>query len=184
MPSLFHLEHEHKYRFLNHQYDVGPKFLVTLPDRIADGITFPDFPRTFTLESCQYILMFALVGIRTKSILHLIASVSPKNLCRANVTVEDQGHGTLKPTIREAATFSNYLGVKKHLDQLPTGKYLIIDLTNTHLVDHTFMENPYHFKHDYARRGGGMHTEGLENQRPVSDHPRAARKAAREKVKQ
>jgi MFS superfamily sulfate permease-like transporter len=35
---------KHKYLFLDgHEYSLGPKFLVTLPDRVLDGIVFPDF---------------------------------------------------------------------------------------------------------------------------------------------
>lgn len=63
LGHYFDLEHEHKYLFLDgHQYSIGPKFLVTLPANMLDGITFPDFSRILTLESFKYVLMFALVG--------------------------------------------------------------------------------------------------------------------------
>ncbi|CAN5392655.1 SulP family inorganic anion transporter [soil metagenome] len=58
----FDLAHEHKYLFLDHEYILGPKFLVTLPDNITDGITFPDFSQIFSGTSFKYIIMFALVG--------------------------------------------------------------------------------------------------------------------------
>ncbi|HEX8529565.1 MAG TPA: SulP family inorganic anion transporter, partial [Cytophagales bacterium] len=63
LGHLFDLEHEHKYLFLNHhEYTIGPKFLVTLPASITDGITFPDFSQIGSFDSLKYILMFALVG--------------------------------------------------------------------------------------------------------------------------
>ncbi len=44
LGNLFDLKHEHKYLLLeNHEYTIGPKFLVTLPKSIIEGITFPDF---------------------------------------------------------------------------------------------------------------------------------------------
>lgn len=44
LGHIFDLEHEHKYLLLDtHEYTIGPKFLVTLPANVLDGITFPDF---------------------------------------------------------------------------------------------------------------------------------------------
>lgn len=63
LGKIFDLEHEHKYLFLDHhEYSIGPKFLVTLPDNLFSAITFPDFSQIFSLVSVKYIIMFALVG--------------------------------------------------------------------------------------------------------------------------
>jgi MFS superfamily sulfate permease-like transporter len=44
MGRYFDLEHEHSYLFLDgHEYTIGPKFLVTLPDNLLNAITFPGF---------------------------------------------------------------------------------------------------------------------------------------------
>ena len=53
---------------------------------------------------------------------------------------------------------------------------MTIDLSKTHLVDHSVMENFEHFKHDYEHEGGTVEIIGLDNHRAVSDHKAAARK--------
>ncbi|WP_162418535.1 SulP family inorganic anion transporter [Cyclobacterium roseum] len=63
MGIYFDLEHEHKYLFLDgHEYSIGPKFLVTLPENMLSAVTFPDFSQVLTMTSIKYIIMFALVG--------------------------------------------------------------------------------------------------------------------------
>jgi MFS superfamily sulfate permease-like transporter len=63
LGHVFDLEHEHKYLFLDgHDYDVGPRFLVTLPASLTSAVTLPDFSAILTGTSIKYITMFALIG--------------------------------------------------------------------------------------------------------------------------
>lgn len=63
LSRIFDLEHEHTYLFLDgHEYSIGPKFLVTLPDSLLAAVTLPDFSQLFSGTSIKYIIMFALVG--------------------------------------------------------------------------------------------------------------------------
>lgn len=56
------LDHSHNYRFLSHQFHVGPEFLVQLPGSLMDAVVFPDFSAVFSAASLKYMLMYALVG--------------------------------------------------------------------------------------------------------------------------
>lgn len=58
----FDLDHAHDYRLFHHQYHLGPEFLVQLPARLMDAVTFPDFGMVLSPASIKYIVMFALVG--------------------------------------------------------------------------------------------------------------------------
>lgn len=63
LGHYFDLEHAHKYLFLDtNEYEIGPKFLITLPDSLFSAITFPDFSQLISATSVKYIVMFALVG--------------------------------------------------------------------------------------------------------------------------
>lgn len=62
LGHYFDLEHEHKYLFLDgHEYSIGPKFLVTLPENLADGLVFPDWSKALTLPFLTAVITITLV---------------------------------------------------------------------------------------------------------------------------
>ncbi|HEY8366210.1 MAG TPA: SulP family inorganic anion transporter, partial [Bacteroidia bacterium] len=74
------------------------------------------------------------------------------------------------------AVFSNYLGLKKKLMSIPNSKSIILDFSNSVLVDHTVLENLHGIEEDYKRNGGSFHVIGLEQMAKLSEHEFAARK--------
>jgi MFS superfamily sulfate permease-like transporter len=67
LGHLFDLAHEHKYLLLSdHVYDIGPKFLVTLPSNVLDGIVLPSFGQIGTGAFWAAVISITLVqGIET-----------------------------------------------------------------------------------------------------------------------
>lgn len=60
---IFDLDHEHSYRFFGHVYEVGPKYLVEIPEGgLLSALAFPDFSRIGTWTSISYVITFSLVG--------------------------------------------------------------------------------------------------------------------------
>lgn len=318
----FDLEHEHTYLFLdNHNYTIGPKFLVTLPDNLFSAITLPDFSQLFSVTSFKYIIMFALVGslesllsskaidsldpyhrksnmnrdlvgigignslagfigglpmiseivrssaninngaktwwsnvfhglfllvfvaffpalihqiplaalaamliytgirlaspkefyktyktgagqliifaitiivtlttdlllgifagIITKFVIHFKNGLPAKYMFKPMFTVTTK-EDSYTIDVFHSAVFSNYIKLKKSLDTLPKGKTIYIDFTNASIVDHTVMENLYHYKHDYELLEGKFIIGGLENHHSFSNHELSAK---RKKVK-
>ncbi len=69
LGQYYDLEHEHIYMFLHddpilphHEYTIGPKFLVAIPEHFAAGFSFPDFSLIGTLEFWEQVITICLVG--------------------------------------------------------------------------------------------------------------------------
>jgi MFS superfamily sulfate permease-like transporter len=130
---------------------------------------------TIVFTLVEDLLVGIAAGILLKLILHLINGASLKTLLKAPVIVSSNGNDYLVE-IEQAAVFSNFLTIKKKLEEIPAGFNLTIDLKNTRLVDHSVMENLHRFQHEYEEQGGQVRIIGLQNHQPVSDHHLAARK--------
>ncbi|HUL12058.1 MAG TPA: SulP family inorganic anion transporter [Methylococcaceae bacterium] len=69
LSLYFDLDHEHKYLFLpneeflpHHEYTVGPRFLVSIPDNFLASFYFPDFSLIGRLEFWEQVITICLVG--------------------------------------------------------------------------------------------------------------------------
>lgn len=69
LGEYFDLEHEHVYLFLpndpvlpHHEFTIGPKFLVTIPENFLAGFSFPDFSLIGTSEFWIQVVTICLVG--------------------------------------------------------------------------------------------------------------------------
>lgn len=58
----FDLSHEHTYTFANHQYSLGERYLVNVPQNLLNAVTTPDFSSLQTYAGWKWVLMFALIG--------------------------------------------------------------------------------------------------------------------------
>jgi MFS superfamily sulfate permease-like transporter len=133
------------------------------------------FVVTIFFTMFEDLLVGIAAGIILKMIFHLFGGTPIKNLFKAPIEV-DENEGVHKITIGEAAIFSNYMGIKKKLDSFPAHEKVIVELNNTRLVDHSVMENLFHFKHDYEENGGVVDLVGFDELKPLSSHPLAVRK--------
>jgi MFS superfamily sulfate permease-like transporter len=114
-------------------------------------------------------------GILLKVIIHIINGTPLSSFFKAPTIVSFAGDNYLIE-INKAAIFSNFLGIKRKLEEIPTGFNVTIDLKGTKLVDHSVMENLHLWQHEYEDNGGTVKIVGLEKHKAVSDHHLAARK--------
>ncbi|RXR23895.1 SulP family inorganic anion transporter [Flavobacterium stagni] len=128
----------------------------------------------FTLY--EDLLVGIAAGILLKMIVHMINGTPLSSFFKAPTVVSFEGDEYLVE-INKAAVFTNFLGIKRKLEEIPTGFNVTIDLKKTKMVDHSVMESLEHFKHDYeAVDGGKVKIIGLESHQPLSEHKLAARK--------
>jgi MFS superfamily sulfate permease-like transporter len=130
---------------------------------------------TIFLTMYEDLLVGIAAGILLKMIIHAINGTPISSFFKAPTVVSFEGD-TYLVEIDKAAIFSNFLGIKRKLEEIPSGFNVIIDLTKTKLVDHSVMESLHHFQHDYESTGGTVRIEGLNEHKPTSDHVFAARK--------
>ncbi|MFO0945129.1 MAG: SulP family inorganic anion transporter [Planctomycetota bacterium] len=320
----FDLDHQHTYSIYGHEYELGPKFLVNVPNNMFSAITFPDFSGILTRNGIQFIIMFALIGtlesvlsakaidlidpwkrktnldrdtiaigignllaaligglpmiseivrskanidngartrfanmfhsmflllfvalvpglihkiplaalaamlvftgyrlaspreflnvykigreqliifvttvvavlatdlligigigIAAKVLIHLLNGAPIRCLFRPDVAVEQRDENTIEVVVRDAAVFSNWIALRRQIEGVLINydgvQEVILQLSQTRLVDHTVMEKLHELEQDFAQRNCKLSIRGLENHRGLSTHPHAARKKA------
>lgn len=133
------------------------------------------FLTTILVTLLEDLLLGVAAGIIVKFLFHLYNGATLKTLFKAQYEViKGDNRTTIK--VSGSAVFSNLIGFKKVLTNLPQGQAVVMDFSNTKLVDHSFMHFAHHFEHRYNEKGGNFKITGLENHKTLSDHPLATRK--------
>lgn len=116
---LFDLDHQHTYGFAEHQYAVGPQYLVTLPGNLLRAIQSPDFSVVTGGTSIKYIVMFSLVGsIESLLSVSAVDSIDPvKRTSHANRDLLATGIGnTISAAIGGLPMISEIVRSKANID--------------------------------------------------------------------
>jgi MFS superfamily sulfate permease-like transporter len=124
------------------------------------------------------LLIGICIGIVVKAIIHVSNGVSLVSLFKPDLTVvEDDGH-TVKFEAYKSAVFSNWIPIRRKIERLGLveRKNVVIDFSNTKLVDHNVMVKLDELVSDFEERGLGFTVVGLEAHQPLANHAYAARK--------
>jgi MFS superfamily sulfate permease-like transporter len=116
------------------------------------------------------------IGIVVKLLIHLSRGLKLKNLFTMAFHVNQTDADTYHIAVSGAAVFSNLIGLKSLLGNLPEQKAIFFDLSEAELIDHTVMEFIHHFADEYGHSGGNCTIVGLDDHETYSDHPLAARR--------
>ena len=146
-----------------HTYKIGKEQLIIFVSTII-----------FTLA--VDLLVGILAGILVKLLIHIMNGLPLKSMFKPFLTIDKTDENTYHVEVLYSAVFSNFIGFKKKIMSLPSGKTIEIDFANTKLVDHTVMENLKEMKSKYEENGGRFEILGLEEHKSLSDHHVSARK--------
>lgn len=153
----------HPKEFL-HIYSIGPEQLLIFVSTLI-GVLATD------------LLVGILIGIGVKLAIHLFNGVPLRSLFKpyVDVDVEDD---TATVHARYSAVFSNWILFRRKLVQLGLvdGRNVVLDLSQTRLVDHSVMEKLHELQRDFERAGVRLTIQGLEDHRQLSNHKLSARK--------
>jgi MFS superfamily sulfate permease-like transporter len=145
-----------------HTYNIGKEqlmiFLITIIFTLAEDL-----------------LIGVAAGILTKLIIHLFNGLKFKSVFKAHYSVENK-EDSIHIKILESAVFSNLIDFKKFFLSIPHQQKVIIDISETILIDHSFMSFINYFQNEYNGEGGDLSIKGLETHRSFSSHPLSTKK--------
>ncbi|PCJ80059.1 MAG: sulfate transporter [Bacteroidetes bacterium] len=140
-----------------HMYEIGK-------DQLAIFLT------TIVFTLVEDLLIGIAAGILLKIVMHLIRGVKMKSLFKSSVVVTNDNDSYVVE-INDSAVFSNYLGFKKYIDQIPEGKKITVLLSESVLLmDHSFIDDLYRLQYDYELANGVFLIEGFQEMKPISSH--------------
>jgi MFS superfamily sulfate permease-like transporter len=118
------------------------------------------------------------IGIALKFVIHAINGVPPKSMFKPFLEVQDVDENTSLILARESAVFSNWIPFRRQIEQigLVQKRNLIVDVSDTNLVDHSVMEKLDEMKQDFEREGLTFEVRGLDELQPLSQSSHAARR--------
>jgi MFS superfamily sulfate permease-like transporter len=138
---------------------------------------FSVFVGTILVTLMTDLLIGIAAGVVIKLVFHVCQGVPVWRLFRARIETPPAQNDVAVVLVREAAVFSTWLSVQSAVRKVAaTNSRVIIDLSQTRLVDHSVMEKLHELEIDMRRDGKHLDVVGLEQHEPCSSHPHAARR--------
>ena len=158
----FRLAHPREFM---HVFHIGREQLVVFVSTIV-GILATD------------LLIGIFIGIGVKLLIHFINGVPITSIFKPFLTIEPKDENTYLIKAERSAVFSNWIMLRKQIYNygLLQDKNLVIDMSETQLVDHTVMEKLHDLERDFEAKGLKLTVVGLDQHIALSEHPLSARR--------
>ncbi|HSG72892.1 MAG TPA: SulP family inorganic anion transporter, partial [Planctomycetaceae bacterium] len=136
------------------------------------------FVTTLVVVLVEDLLAGVIAGIILKMLIHLANGVPLKALFKPYIEVQEIDDNTSLILAQESAVFSNWIPFKRQIEEigLVQKRNLILDVSNTKLVDHSVMEKLEQVHRDFEQEGLTFEVRGLDTLRPLAGNDRSARK--------
>jgi MFS superfamily sulfate permease-like transporter len=161
----FRLAHPREFK---HVFQIGPEqFIIYVATVIAVLATD--------------LLAGIAIGIGVKFCIHLMNGVPWRSFFKPLVEVVEEDEHTYRVIALRSAVFSNWILLRRQLVDagLVHRKNLVVDLSDTELVDHTVMQKLHELEEDFRREGLRLEIVGLDRHLPASEHRYASRRKLR-----
>ncbi len=137
------------------------------------------FVTTLFVVLATDLLIGVAAGIILKMVIHVANGVPLKSLFKPYIEVQEVDDTTSLILARESAVFSNWIPFKRQIENigLVQKRNLIVDLSDTKLVDHSVMEKLEEMERDFELEGLTFEVRGLDALQPLADNVHAARKS-------
>jgi MFS superfamily sulfate permease-like transporter len=124
------------------------------------------------------LLIGVAIGIAVELAIHLIYGVPLRSLFKPFLDIEPRDDGTCVIRAGGSAIFSNWIPFKRQIEHIGLNQRnnLVIDLSETRLVDHSVMEKLHELQEDFEQEGLSLELTGLESHRKLSEHSFSARR--------
>tara|TARA_R110002072_G_scaffold303141_1_gene495697 strand:+ start:8737 stop:10731 length:1995 start_codon:yes stop_codon:yes gene_type:complete len=136
------------------------------------------FVTTLVVVLATDLLIGVAAGIVLKMVIHVSNGVPLRSLFKPYLEVEDVDENTSMIIARQSAVFSNWIPFRRQIEDIGLVQHrnLIIDVSDTQLVDHSVMGKLEEMARDFEQEGLTFEVRGLESLQPLADNAQAARK--------
>lgn len=134
------------------------------------------FVGTIIVTLATDLLIGILAGVLIKIIINAFSGTPITSTFMAPVKTNTAEDGARRVQISKSAVFSNWMGLHSKIVCEGLDKIVIVDLSDTRIVDHSVMEKLHDLTVDFRQAGGELKIIGLEQHKPLTDHPTATRR--------
>ena len=136
------------------------------------------FVTTLVMVLATDLLIGVAAGILLKMVIHVANGVSIRSLFKPYIEVQEVDDNTslIWPASRLCSATGFRFGTRLSKSDWFKRRNLIVDVSDTKLVDHSVMEKLEEMERDFDQQGLTFEVRGLESLQPLADNTHAARK--------